>query len=163
MTTRVALVTGSTQGIGAAVARRLSADGFAVALHSRASVEAGERMAAELPGASYTRADLSDEGETRGLISAVLQKHGRLDVLVNNAGEVARFAHADLKAATPGLAPLMGVNGGAVAADRQRRRRCVPPRRRSGRPASSTSARMPRYGPRARRSRMRPPRRRCIT
>ena len=101
MTRRVALVTGSTQGIGAAVARRLAADGFAVALHSRASVEAGERMAAELTGASYTRADLSDDRETRGLIAAVLEKHGRLDVLVNNAGEVARFAHADLKAATP--------------------------------------------------------------
>jgi NAD(P)-dependent dehydrogenase (short-subunit alcohol dehydrogenase family) len=101
MTARVALVTGSTQGIGAAVARRLSADGFAVALHSRSSVEAGERLAAELSGASYTRADLSDEAETRGLIAAVLKKHGRLDVLVNNAGEAARFAHADLKAATP--------------------------------------------------------------
>jgi NAD(P)-dependent dehydrogenase (short-subunit alcohol dehydrogenase family) len=101
MSGRVALVTGSTQGIGEAVARRLSADGFAVALHSRSSVEAGERMAAELPAASYTRADLSDEGETRGLIADVLRKHGRLDVLVNNAGEVARFAHGDLKAATP--------------------------------------------------------------
>jgi NAD(P)-dependent dehydrogenase (short-subunit alcohol dehydrogenase family) len=101
VTKRVALVTGSTQGIGAAVARRLSADGFAVALHSRASVEAGERMAAALPDASYSRADLSDEAQTRGLIAEVLRKHGRLDVLVNNAGEVARFPHADLKAATP--------------------------------------------------------------
>jgi NAD(P)-dependent dehydrogenase (short-subunit alcohol dehydrogenase family) len=101
MTQRVALVTGSTQGIGAAVARRLAADGFAVALHSRSSVEVGEGMAAELPGASYTRADLSDEAETRGLIAAVLKRHGRLDVLVNNAGEAARLPHADLKAATP--------------------------------------------------------------
>jgi NAD(P)-dependent dehydrogenase (short-subunit alcohol dehydrogenase family) len=60
-------------------------------------------MAAELPGASYHQADLTDEAATRDLVAAVLKHHGRLDVLVNNAGEAVRIPHADLKAATPAV------------------------------------------------------------
>jgi NAD(P)-dependent dehydrogenase (short-subunit alcohol dehydrogenase family) len=83
---RVALVTGSTSGIGAATARRLARDGYKVALHSRSSADVGERMAGELAGASYHQADLADEQATRDLVAGVLKHHGRLDVLVNNAG-----------------------------------------------------------------------------
>lgn len=103
MSDRVALVTGSTSGIGAAIARRLAADGYKVALHSRRSAEIGKRMSAELPGASYHQADLGDEGATRGLVSDVVKHHGRLDVLINNAGESVRIPHADLQAATPAV------------------------------------------------------------
>jgi len=100
---RVALVTGSTSGIGAAIARRLAREGYAVALHGRRSVDAGRALAAELPGASYHQADLGDEAATRDLVAAVVRQHGRLDVLVNNAGEAIRIPHADLKAATPAV------------------------------------------------------------
>jgi NAD(P)-dependent dehydrogenase (short-subunit alcohol dehydrogenase family) len=100
---RVALVTGSTSGIGAAIARRLARDGYKVALHGRRSADVGHAMAAELPGASYHQADLADEAATRDLVAAVVQQHGRLDVLVNNAGEAIRIPHADLKAATPAV------------------------------------------------------------
>jgi NAD(P)-dependent dehydrogenase (short-subunit alcohol dehydrogenase family) len=100
---RVALVTGSTSGIGAAIARRLSRDGYAVALHSRSSADVGQRMASELKGASYHRADLGDETAAGPLIASVLKRHGRLDVLVNNAGLSIRIPHTDLKAATPAL------------------------------------------------------------
>jgi len=103
MSERVALITGSTSGIGAATARRLARDGYRVALHSRRSADVGKKMAAELEGASYHQADLRDETATRGLVAAVVAHHGRLDVLVNNAGESIRIPHADLKAATPAV------------------------------------------------------------
>jgi len=102
MSDRVALITGSTSGIGAAIARRLAKDGYTVALHSARSVEAGQAMAQELNG-SYHQADLADEAATRALVADVVEKHGRLDVLVNNAGLSIRIPHADLKAATPAL------------------------------------------------------------
>lgn len=101
MSERVALITGSTSGIGAATARRLARDGYTVALHSRRSADVGKRMVAELEGASYHQADLGDEASTRGLVAAVIKHHGRLDVLINNAGESIRIPHTDLKAATP--------------------------------------------------------------
>jgi len=100
---RVALVTGSTSGIGAAVARRLARDGYIVALHSRSSVDVGRAMASELKGASYHQADLGDETAARDLVAGVLKQHGRLDVLVNNAGLSIRIPHTDLRAATPAL------------------------------------------------------------
>ena len=103
MSDRVALITGSTSGIGAATARRLARDGYKVALHSRSSAEVGKRMADELAGASYHQADLADEQATRELVAAVLKHHGRLDVLVNNAGQSVRISHTDLKAATPAV------------------------------------------------------------
>lgn len=103
MPDRVALVTGSTSGIGAATARRLAHDGYRVALHSRSSADVGTRMAGELAGASHHQADLADEQAARGLVADVLKRHGRLDVLVNNAGQSVRIPHADLKAATPAV------------------------------------------------------------
>ena len=103
MSERVALVTGSTSGIGAATARRLTLDGYKVALHSRRSADVGRRMAAELAGASYHQADIADEQAARELIASVVKRHGRLDALVNNAGESIRIPHADLKAATPAV------------------------------------------------------------
>ncbi|MBM3648643.1 MAG: SDR family oxidoreductase [Alphaproteobacteria bacterium] len=103
MSDRVALITGSTSGIGAAIARRLARDGHVIALHSRRSADVGRRMAAELAGASYHQADLADEQAARMLVAAVIDRHGRLDVLINNAGEAIRIPHADLKAATPAV------------------------------------------------------------
>lgn len=99
----MALVTGSTSGIGAAIARRLSKDGYVVALHSRSSADVGNKMAAELKDASYHQADLGDDTAAKGLVASVLKTHGRLDVLVNNAGLSIRVPHTDLKAATPAL------------------------------------------------------------
>lgn len=101
MSDRVALVTGSARGIGAAIARRLARDGYRVALHGRRPSAEAAGLLAELPGSSYHAADLEKVERAGGLVHEVLARHGRLDVLVNSAGIVARFPHADLKAATP--------------------------------------------------------------
>jgi len=97
----VALVTGSTSGIGAAIARRLSGDGYAVVLHSRRSAAAGAALAKELDRAVYVQADLADEADRQRLVRDAVAAWGRLDVLVNNAGISRVIPHADLAAATP--------------------------------------------------------------
>jgi NAD(P)-dependent dehydrogenase (short-subunit alcohol dehydrogenase family) len=96
----VALVTGSSSGIGAEVARRLGAEGYTVVVTSRSSAEAGRAVASEV-GGTYLQADVADEAQARGLVEAVLAEHGRLDVLVNNAGTTEVIRHGDLAAATP--------------------------------------------------------------
>lgn len=57
------------------------------------------RLAREFKDASYTRADLADESSIPALIRNVLDRHGRIDVLVNNAGIVEVIPHSDLKRA----------------------------------------------------------------
>ncbi|MGW1344775.1 SDR family NAD(P)-dependent oxidoreductase [Kribbella sp. NPDC002412] len=96
---KVALVTGSASGIGAATAQRLAADGMTVAVHSRSSRDVGTALARELNG-SYFQADLADDAEAAGLVPRVLAEYGRLDVLVNNAGISWPVPHADLEALT---------------------------------------------------------------
>ena len=97
---RVALVTGSSSGIGAAVARSLAAAGATVVVNSRASVAEGEAVAAEI-GGTYRQADVSDPEDARRLVADVVATHGRIDVLVNNAGTTEVIPHHDLAAATP--------------------------------------------------------------
>jgi ketoreductase RED2 len=98
---KVALVTGSSSGIGEAVARSLATEGAAVVVNSTTSVEAGERVAGELPDATYVQADVADEAAARRLVDEAVARYGRLDVLVNNVGTTAVIPHHDLDAATP--------------------------------------------------------------
>lgn len=98
---RVALVTGSTSGIGKAIAAKLIEDGFTVVFHSKSSVTTGELLAHEHADSSYIQADLSDQRQSRNLIAQVLSRYKRLDVLVNNAGISATIPHTSLKEATP--------------------------------------------------------------
>ncbi len=97
---RVALVTGSTSGIGMAIAKKLFEDGFAVAFHSKSSVDVGKALAQNHAGSSYTQADLADQDQVCQLIDRVVTHHGRLDVLVNNAGINAVIPHNSLKEAS---------------------------------------------------------------
>ncbi|MNX44909.1 3-oxoacyl-[acyl-carrier-protein] reductase FabG [compost metagenome] len=100
-TSPVALITGSTSGIGAAIARRLARDGYSVVLHSRTSAEAGQALARDLGSAAYVQADLAHDADRVRLIREATAIWGRLDVLVNNAGISRVIPHGDLMAATP--------------------------------------------------------------
>ncbi len=98
---KVVVVTGSSSGIGEAVARRFAAEGASVVVNSSHSEARGEQVASSLPDAVYVRADVaSPEGPGR-LAQAAVDRWGRLDVLVNNAGTTDLIPHADLEAATP--------------------------------------------------------------
>ena len=97
----VAIVTGSSSGIGERTAQRLSALGAAVVVNSASSVEAGEAVAAALPGESlYVRADITDPAQNRELLDRTVERFGRLDLLVNNAGWTTLVPHHDLDALT---------------------------------------------------------------
>ena len=88
---RVALVTGSTDGIGLACARQLGAQGCAVVLNGFGEAAAIEALRDEIASAhgvtvAHLPADLRDEAAAADLVPRVLERFGRLDVLVNNAG-----------------------------------------------------------------------------
>jgi NAD(P)-dependent dehydrogenase (short-subunit alcohol dehydrogenase family) len=79
---RVAIVTGGAQGIGRAIAERLHEEGATVVV---ADLQGAEAVAAELGGLGV-RVDVSQEADTQALAAAVLEKYGRIDALINNAG-----------------------------------------------------------------------------
>ncbi len=81
---RVALVTGGARGQGAAEARLFAEQGATVVVTDVLD-EAGERTAGEL-GAEYHHLDVSSEGEWDAVVADVTARHGRLDILMNNAG-----------------------------------------------------------------------------
>lgn len=86
MQQQVALVTGASRGIGAGIARALSRAGYAVAIHYNRSEAAARALADELPGSIALQADMADAQAVAGMVEAVVQHYGRIDVLVNNAG-----------------------------------------------------------------------------
>ena len=79
---RVAIVTGGAQGIGRAIAQRLHAEGATVVI---ADLQGHEEAAAELDGLGV-RVDVSQEADVAALAAGVLERYGRIDALVNNAG-----------------------------------------------------------------------------
>lgn len=82
----VVIVTGASSGIGAATAREAAAAGARLVLGARRH-ERIASLAAELPDAIAVRCDVTDGIQIRGLVDAALDRYGRIDVLVNNAGQ----------------------------------------------------------------------------
>ena len=83
---RVAVVTGSTSGIGLGIARALAAAGASVMLNGFGTPEAIDAALGSVPGADYSAADMTDPVAILGMIAATQTRFGRLDILVNNAG-----------------------------------------------------------------------------
>jgi len=98
---KVAIVTGSSSGIGESTAQRLAELGAHVVVNSASSIEAGKKVAASLatPGA-YVQADISDKAQGQHLLDETMRTFGRLDILVNNAGWTTLVPHGDLDALT---------------------------------------------------------------
>jgi uncharacterized protein len=90
---KVAIVTGASAGIGEAIARRLSADGYRVALAARRA-DRLEEIARELGDALAVPTDVTDRDARKALVEKVEAEWGRIDVLVNNAG-YGRYGRTD--------------------------------------------------------------------
>src|SRR5580692_2760315 len=98
-TKKVAIVTGASRGIGAAVAERLGRDGFAVVINYSGDAKPAEALARRIESAGgralTAKADVSDPQAVRGMFDAAQAAFGGVDVLVNNAGVMKLAAIAD--------------------------------------------------------------------
>ena len=105
LTGNVAIVTGSAAGVGAATARLFATKGWNVVVnYSRSEDDAKETQAAcQAEGVEtlMVKADISDDNECRRLVEETIEKWGRVDALVNNAGTTKYVSHDDLEGLTP--------------------------------------------------------------
>ncbi|TWI62911.1 NAD(P)-dependent dehydrogenase (short-subunit alcohol dehydrogenase family) [Pseudoduganella lurida] len=83
---KVVIVTGSTQGIGRAIARLFVAEGASVVLNSHVDDAFAAQVRAELPAGLYVTADISRRDEVEAMVAQTIARFGRVDVVVNNAG-----------------------------------------------------------------------------
>lgn len=81
---RVALVTGAASGFGEGIARRYAEEGASVVV-ADLNDQTGRRVADEIGGA-YVHADVADRDDVRAMVGTAVERYGRLDVMVNNAG-----------------------------------------------------------------------------
>lgn len=116
---KVALVTGGSRGIGAAIAQRLAEDGADVAISYTSSVDKAEALVKELTQkgvrAQAFKADQSDPRQVEDLIKDVIFHFGQLDIFVNNAGVFAGGKIDDPETDVAALARLQSINVTSIA------------------------------------------------
>lgn len=83
---RVAIVTGGSRGIGASIVKKLSQNNFSVILNYKNSVESAKQIAFENSNIDIFKADVSNYDEVCNLVNFAINKYGKIDLLVNNAG-----------------------------------------------------------------------------
>jgi NAD(P)-dependent dehydrogenase (short-subunit alcohol dehydrogenase family) len=93
---KVVLVTGASEGIGAATARLLAARGAKLAVAAR-SIDKLNELVGELDDGFAVRTDMTDPVLITAMVDAVVEHYGHIDVLVNNAGRALRAPVADIK------------------------------------------------------------------
>src|ERR1700677_4962516 len=90
LTGKVAIVTGASKGIGAAIAKSLAAEGASVVVNYASSKEGADKIVAEITGkggkAIAVQGDVSKQADIDKLFGETKKKYGKLDILVNNAG-----------------------------------------------------------------------------
>jgi 3-oxoacyl-[acyl-carrier protein] reductase len=100
---KVALVTGGSRGIGAAIVRRLAKEGASVAFTYAAATGKADALAAEVAAAGGTalaiRADSADPRAVKAAVARTVESFGRIDILVSNAGILLRGAVDDFSLA----------------------------------------------------------------
>ncbi|HEX6143053.1 MAG TPA: glucose 1-dehydrogenase [Geminicoccaceae bacterium] len=112
---RVALITGAGNGIGRATAGALAQAGALVAV-TDVDLEAAERAAGEIPNAEAHWLDVADERQVAAVVRAIADQHGRIDVLVNNAGIGARVPTVDLPSERYRQVMAVGIDGALFCA-----------------------------------------------
>ena len=101
---KIALVTGGSNGIGAATVRALAREGATVVIGYHSGKDRAEALRASLEGEHHTLQITLDDAATHAAAAQWLQERfGRLDILVNSAGYTQRIAHSDLDTLTPAL------------------------------------------------------------
>jgi len=119
LTGKVALVTGGSRGIGAAIAKRLARDGADVAISYAASADKAKAVVKELEGlgvrAAAFKADQAVPAQVEGLVNEVAKRFGRLDILVNSAGVFVTGEVGNLNGNTAAFDKQFAVNVGGVA------------------------------------------------
>lgn len=99
---RVALVTGSTRGIGKAIALYMAREGASVIMNSSRSPEEAKDVLRQLPGSGhcFIKADVRSRKAIMRMMAQIRKRYNRIDILVNNAGTTRFIEHGDLKKLT---------------------------------------------------------------